>query len=75
MIISLILFVIGLFVLFKSVTWGQEAANSYLLSQGGGMDTTQFMVILQEYINTYRWIGGILSLISGVGFVRTIELR
>jgi hypothetical protein len=74
MVISLILFVIGLFILFSSVPWGQAAANSYLRSQGG-MDTAQFVVVLQEYINTYRWMGGLLALIGGAGVVRTIELR
>jgi hypothetical protein len=33
------------------------------------------MIVLQEFINTYRWFGSILSLISGVAFVRTIELK
>lgn len=75
MIISLIVFVIGLFILFNSVAWGQEAANSYLRSQGGGMDGAQFMIVLQEFIKTYRWFGSILSLIGGVAFVRTIELK
>ncbi|HET9912459.1 MAG TPA: hypothetical protein VFQ13_11250 [Anaerolineales bacterium] len=75
MIISSVLFVIGILVLFSSVTWGHEAANSYLRSQGGGMDTAQFMIILQEQIQTFRWLGIILSLIGGVGFVRAIEMR
>ena len=75
MIISLMLFVVGMFILFSSVAWGQGAANSYLRSQGGGMDGAQFMIVLQEFINTYRWIGSILSLIGGVGFIRTIELK
>jgi hypothetical protein len=73
--ISLIVFVIGLFLLFNSVAWGQTAANSYLRSQGGGMDGAQFMIVLQESINTFRWFGGILSLISGLGFLRAIELK
>jgi len=73
-VISLVLFVIGLFIIFSSVGWGSEAANAYLSSRGGSMDTTQFTMILQEYINTYRWIGSILSVISGLGFVRAIEL-
>ncbi|HLO17428.1 MAG TPA: hypothetical protein VK206_21525 [Anaerolineales bacterium] len=75
MVISLVLFVVGLFVIFSSVSWGSEAANDYLRSQGGGMDTTQFIVFLQEYINTYRWIGSILSVIGGLGFVKAIELK
>jgi hypothetical protein len=72
--ISIILFAIGSFIVFNSVAWGREAANSYLLSQGGGMDSAQFMIVVQESINTYRWFGSILSLISGFGIVRAIEL-
>lgn len=44
MIISLVLFVVGLFAIFSSVSWGSEAANAYLRSQGGGMDGAQFML-------------------------------
>jgi hypothetical protein len=75
MIILLVLFVTGLFMIFSSVTWGSETANTYLLSQGGGMDSTQFMTVLQGYINAYTWIGSILSLIGGLGIVKVIELR
>lgn len=74
MVIALVLFFIGVFTLFNSVAWGQKAANAYLLSQGGGMDSAQFMIVLQASIDTYRWLGAILSLISGLGFVRGIEL-
>jgi hypothetical protein len=75
MMISLILFVIGSFIVFNSVAWGSEAANSYLRSQGGGMDGAQFMIVVQESITTYRGFGVILSLISGLGLVRAIELK
>lgn len=75
MALSLVGFVIGLFVIFNSVGWGIEAANTYLSSQGGGMETSQFMIILQEYIHMYRWSGSILSVISGLGFVKTIEFK
>ena len=75
MILSLILFVIGSFFLFYSIAWGHEAANSYLRSQGGGMDGAQFMIVVQESITTYRWFGILLSLISGAGLVKAIELK
>lgn len=74
-ILSLILFVFGLFVILKSSTWGSEAANAYLSSQGGGMDTAQFVIFLQEYIHTYQWIGSILSVSGGLGLVKAIESR
>lgn len=75
MAISLVLFFVGQMVIFESVRWGSEAANAYLRSQGRGMDTTQFLIILQEYINVYRWIGSILSVISGLAFLKAMELR
>ena len=75
MVVSLVLFIVGLIVILGSVSWGREAANAYLRSQGGGMDTAQFMIVLQDYISIYRWIGSILSIMSGLGFVKAIELR
>jgi len=73
--ISLLLFIIGLIVVFGSVSWGIETANTFLSSQGGSMDSAQFMIVLQEYINTYRWAGSILSIVSGFCFVKAVELR
>ena len=75
MIISLVLLVVGLFVVFGSVRWGSGAANAYLRARGGGMDGAQFMIIFQEYIKMYRWLGSILAVIGGSGLVRMIELR
>jgi hypothetical protein len=74
-VVSIVLFVSGVFVVFSSVGWGSEAANAYLRSQGGGMDGSQFMIVFQEYIEIYRWIGGILSIVGGLGLVRAIEVR
>jgi hypothetical protein len=73
--LSLVLLVVGLVVMFGSVRWGAAAANAYLASQGGGMDGAQFMIVFQESINMYRWMGGVLSLIGGFGLVRAIEPR
>ena len=74
-IVSLVLFLIGLLIIFNSVRWGSGSANAYLQSQGGGMDSAQFMIVFQESITTYRWMGIILSVVSGFGFVRAIELK
>ena len=74
-IVSTVLFVSGLIVIFNSVGWGSDTANAYLRSQGGNMDAAQFSIALQEYINMYRWAGGILAIISGLGFVKSIEFE
>lgn len=75
LVLSLILFAVGLFLVFRSVNLGSEAANAYLVSLGGGMDTAQFTIILQEYIQAYRWIGSIMSIIGGLGLVKGLEVR
>ena len=75
LVISLVIFVIGLVIMFASVSRGIEMANAYLASHAGSMDTAQFTVIMQEYIHLYQWIGGILSLIGGLGLVRAVELH
>ena len=75
LIISLVLFLAGIFLVFSSVSIGREAANAYLRSQGGGMDGAQFMAVVEGSINSYRWIGSLLAGIAGLGFIRAIELR
>lgn len=72
MVASLVLFLAGLFVVFNSLSLGGEAANAYLRAQGG-MDSAQFMITLEASIAMYRWIGGILSIIAGLGFVKAFE--
>lgn len=74
-IVSLALFVIGLIVVADSVSWGSAAANAYLQSQGGSMDTVQLTSILQEYIHAFRTIGTILSVLSGIGILNAIEMK
>lgn len=63
----------GLLLIINSVGLGSQAANNYLLSQGGGMDSGQFMIIMQESIQTYRWVGVVMSFLGGFGFLRSIE--
>ncbi|HEX2989752.1 MAG TPA: hypothetical protein VHO49_03685 [Anaerolineales bacterium] len=72
-ILALVVLAGGLLLMINSVGWGSQAANNYLLSQGGGMDSGQFMIVLQESIQTYRWVGMVLSFLSGFGFLRTME--
>jgi hypothetical protein len=74
-VLSLVLFVVGLVIVFGSVTWGSQAANAYLRSQGGGMDGSQFMVIFQEYIQIYRWTGSIVSIIGGLALIKAINVK
>jgi hypothetical protein len=75
LLISLGLLVIGLVLVFSSVGRSVDAANAYLGSHGGSMDTAQFTILLQEYIHTYQWTGGILAVLGGLGLLHAMEFR
>jgi hypothetical protein len=63
--LSLIVSVIGLWLLLKSPEFGSNAANDYVSHVlFGKIETNQFNTLLQGYIDTYRTTGGILL---GVG--------
>lgn len=74
-VLFILLFIVGVFVMFNSVSWGSDSANAFLRANGGSMDTAQFMVIFQENIGTYRLIGAIASVIGGLGFLRCIKFN
>lgn len=62
-----IMFVVGLVLIFNVPSFGLRAANNFLVSLGGSMDTAQFHIILTSYIRAYNTGGLILSLIGGLG--------
>jgi hypothetical protein len=73
---SLVSFFLGLIVILSSVSWGIGTANAYLTGRGGGfMDASEITIILEGYINIFRWVGSILSVLGGLGFIKSIELR
>jgi phosphotransferase system glucose/maltose/N-acetylglucosamine-specific IIC component len=72
-VVSIILFIIGIGVIYKSAILGLNKANSYLANNGGSMDTSQFMNIMQGEIISFRLIGLILSLIGGLIFIKSIN--
>ena len=72
LIVAMVLLAVGLVLIVNSVGWGSQAANTYLQSQGGGMDGAQFAIVLQESIQTYRWVGVVLSLLGGLGVLRSL---
>lgn len=67
---SIILFIIGLVIISESVHWGNNATSAFIASHGGSIDTSVFTIILQEYIDLYRWVGIILSIIGGMVLVK-----
>ena len=50
--------IIGLFLILKSTTLGNAAANNYL-AKLGSMDTSKFLILVENYIAGFRIIGAI----------------
>jgi hypothetical protein len=63
-IIPVVIAFIGLWILLKSTIWGLNSANDYLRSVGGSMDSSQFAVIRESFMVSYRLLGSVLL---GVG--------
>lgn len=70
--VSLITFIVGLIIILNSAGWGMTAANAFLRSTGGSMDTVQFSALLQGSIISYCVMGGVLLFIGGSGCLISI---
>ena len=70
--VSLITFIAGLVIIINSARWGSEAANAFLRSYGGSMDTVQFSAVLQGSINSFIIIGAVLFFLGGLGCLISI---
>jgi hypothetical protein len=59
--------------LSNSVEWGVEQANNFLReNKGGSMGTDEYHIMLQSFIEQWRWKGGFLFSLSGIVFVTCI---
>ncbi|WP_103106439.1 hypothetical protein [Brevibacillus reuszeri] len=64
-IVSVLVSVIGFYLLIKSPTLGDDAASEYLrVVMFGSMDTAGFQIMKQSFIDAYRLAGAIML---GVG--------
>ncbi|MGG0649829.1 hypothetical protein ABE083_23855 [Bacillus mycoides] len=69
-IISALVAIIGVYILINAPEMGSEAAGRSITEQGGHMDTSTYLALLQGYGNSYTILGatclfmGLLSLIS-----------
>jgi len=55
--ISALTVLLGVIVILASTPWGNDAANAYV---GGGMDTSTFLTLMQNYIASYRQLGMVI---------------
>ena len=67
MVVLVLLFVLGLVLVLTSATIGLSTANAEMTKNGGFMDTSMYQYIMSNTAESYRIVGAILALITGVG--------
>lgn len=67
--ITLVLFISGLTMIFKSTDLGQSKGFSAMQANGGSMDTQRYYGIINSTSENYRSAGAIISLVGGLGMI------
>ena len=67
MVVLVLLFVLGLVLVLTSATIGLSTASAELAKNGGSMDTAMYQYIMSNTAESYRIVGAILAIITGIG--------
>jgi len=67
LVVLVLLFVLGLVLVLTSATIGLTTANAELAKNGGSMDAQMYEYIMSNTAESYRIVGAILAVITGVG--------
>ena len=67
--ISVVVVLVGLYLLVQSTSIGLDAANAMLRANSGTMATEQFLRLIDAQTAAYRLLGGVLL---GVGAARAL---
>ncbi|ADI27702.1 hypothetical protein FP515_04690 [Geobacillus thermoleovorans] len=67
--VSLVLSLIGLWLMLNSPELGSRFASSWVRSMGGSVDSQEYLQMLKEYISTYKTLGGIFLFVGLFSFL------
>ncbi|RII34278.1 hypothetical protein D2A34_14095 [Clostridium chromiireducens] len=65
--------VTGLVILMYSVNLGDYEVANIIQSNGGSIDTNAYLIFLEQSITKYRFLGSILSVLGGLGILKSID--
>jgi len=66
-VVLVLLFVLGLVLVLTSATIGLSTANAEIAKNGGSMDTSMYQYVMTNTAESYRLVGAILAVITGIG--------
>lgn len=68
--VSIIVMIGGYVQLNNSVLWGLEKVSEYMREKmQGSLDTAQYNIMLQGFIEQFKWSGSILLSLGGLAFI------
>lgn len=67
--------VTGLVILMYSVNLGDYEVANIIQSNGGSIDTNAYLIFLEQSITKYRFLGSILSMLGGLGILKSIDTK
>jgi hypothetical protein len=67
------IFIVGIITLMKSINLGNDEVSNIMNAQGGSMDTSTYLIYLEQSITKYRFIGSILAILGGLGILKNIK--
>ncbi|NIK26905.1 hypothetical protein [Paenibacillus lupini] len=73
--VSVVVIIVGYIQLNNSVLWGTEKVSEYMIEKmQGSMDTGQYNIMLQGFIEQIKWSGSILLGLGGILFITCMTL-
>ncbi len=67
------IFIIGIAILIGSTELGANNMSGIMQMNGGSMDTNIYLIYLEQSIIKFRFLGSILSILSGLGIINLIS--
>lgn len=67
------IFVAGIIILMNSINLGKEVPN-IMRDNGVFMDTNAYLIYLEQSITQYRFTGSILSILGGLGILKSTDI-
>ncbi|MFK4426362.1 hypothetical protein ABH959_003502 [Bacillus sp. RC51] len=74
-IISALVSIFGVYILINAPEMGSKAASRSVTEQGGHMDTSTYLAILQGYGNSYTILGAICLFMGVLSLILVISIQ
>ncbi|MBK1813223.1 hypothetical protein JHL18_21610 [Clostridium sp. YIM B02505] len=69
------IFVIGIIILMNNTKLADSDMTNIMKDHGGSMDTSYYLIYLEQSIIKYRTLGCILSVLGGLGVLVNTRIR